>query len=45
MVCQIPKILTFNVFVEDIINNWINVFVDIFEEEREAIFDSKLQLL
>ena len=37
--------LTFNVLLQDIIDDRIDVFVNISEEEREAVFDGHLQLL
>lgn len=35
---------TFDVFLQHIINNRINILIDIFEEDRESIFDGQLQL-
>ena len=36
---------TFYIFVQDIIDDGINVFVDIFEEKRKSVFDGQLELL
>ena len=38
------SILTFDIFLEDIINDRINVLIHIFKQEWEAILDGHLQL-
>ena len=36
--------LTSDVFLKDIINDRINIFINVFEQNREAILDGQLQL-
>lgn len=33
--------LTFDIFIKDVIDDWINVFINIFEEKWKAIFDGE----
>ena len=37
--------VTFDVLVQHIVDNWVDVLVHVFEQDREAILDSQLQLL
>ena len=41
----IPRHFTFDVFVEHIIDNRIDVLINVFEQDWEAVFDGQLQLL
>lgn len=38
-------VLTFDVLLQYIINHWINIFINILEQEWETILDCKFQLL
>ena len=39
------EIFTFDVFLQHVVNDGVDVFIHIREEEREAILDGQLQLL
>ena len=36
---------TFNIFLQDIVYDWVDVFVNILEQKRKSVFDRHFQLL
>ena len=41
---QKQKKLTLDVLLQNIVNNWVNILIDIFEKEWEAIFNGHFKL-
>lgn len=42
---NLTPLCSFNILLQHIVNNWVNVFIHILEQEWEAVFDGQLQPL
>jgi len=41
---ELSPLISLNIFLKHAIDDWVNVLVNIFEKERESVFNGKFKL-